>query len=244
MRQSYLIAGMERSGKTFFAEQIANAYIRTGRPAVLYNAGMDKDFSDALICAPITPDELMRMTPKKMRYKIDTFTDIEFFRDETTGAIVPFKFFRKYYAGKKVKIYRVDDEHALFRSIFKYVYDTLIIFDDIRATTRGGMYSSFVQLVSRKNHSGMRNTHDGAEPGIDTIFIYHALDTAPKEIFDYCTRIILFRLMRIPDAHIANAELWSIVSDSVETLKGLPKFSNIEILLRESENIETIINKK
>lgn len=243
MRQSYLVAGVERSGKTFWAENLANMYVKTGRPAVLYNAGMDKDFKDAEICNPITLSMLARKLPKQKRFLVESAECLEFFQDEKTGRIYPFKFFRQFYAGKKVKIYAIDGERFLFESIFRYVYDTLIIFDDIRATTRQGLSKEFIRLLSRKNHSGHRNAPEGQTPGIDTIFIYHSLDTPPPELFDYCTRIILFRLMRVPSVRIKNEELYAVICESVEALKTLPKYSNIEMILREYENIETIINK-
>lgn len=242
MRQSIIIAGLERTGKTYWAEQIARQYITLGRPAVLYNAGMDKDFSGAEICNPLTFEDLQRRLPKKSRYLIDSMECVEFFHDETTDKIYPMKIFRQFYAGKMVKIYAISDERFLFESFFRYLYDTLIIFDDIRATTRQGLSSNFIRLLSRKNHAGMRMDRSGAQTGVDLFFIYHSLDTPPPELFDYSTRIVLFNLNRVPSDRIKNQELWEVVETSVNELKLMPKYSYIEIILRDYPGIVTIKN--
>lgn len=241
MRQSVLIAGLERSGKTYFAEGIAAKYVSIGKTAVLYNAGNDKDFSNAEICNPVTLDQMVRRMPKSKRHLIDRLECLEFFEDEKTGKIIPFKLFRKFYAGKMVKIYAIDDERYLFESFFRYVFDTLIIFDDFGANTRHGLSSNLIRLCSRKNHAGHKYCNE-LPPGIDTFFIYHSLDTPPPQLYNYLTRIVLFRLNSIPEKRINNEALWAAVSDCIEQLKSLPKYSHFEILLRECENIVTIKN--
>ena len=242
MREVIKIGGIQRSGKTLYTEQIARDYIRMNKPAVLYNAGMAKDWKGSEICNPITAEQLYYKLPKKKRYLVDTMDCIEFFEDERTGKVYHFKNFRSFYAGKMVKIYSVSDERFLFESFFRYCYDMFITFDDVRATTRQGLSANFIKLLSRSNHAGMRMERGGLETGIDMVFIYHSLDTPPPELFDYCSRIILFNLNRVPTSRIKNDELWQVVERSVNELKAMPKYSSIEILPRDYEQILTIKN--
>lgn len=230
IRQSVLIAGIEQSGKTYFAEQLAAKYIKANRPALIYNVGKDSDFAGAEECSPIGKQDLYNHTRnKKEQYGIKTLNNLPLFRDEKTGKVLHFKDFNKFYSGKLVKIYRVREESLLFKSFFMYLYNTLIIFDDNRATTRHGLGHEQIELFSRKNHAGAK--YANGNQGVDLFFIYHNLDTVPPELYDYLTRAVLFKLNRVPDARMNNPEFWENINDAVSKLKEMPRFSNIEIVL-------------
>lgn len=244
MKHSVLIAGLEQSGKTYFCEQVAKAYVAGGKTAVIYNVGKDSDFAGAEICEPLSKETLYRNTRNKTEIAyIKSLGHIPAFRDEKTGKVIPFQFFRQFYAGKMVKIYRAKDERFLFKSFFTYLFDTMIVFDDNRATTRGGLGHELIELCSRKNHAGAKYCESGRQ-GVDLFFIYHNLDTVPPELYDYITRAVLFSLNRMPEhSRVNNPEFWEIISESVEELKAMPKYSRIELLLRGYPEIKKITHK-
>ena len=242
IRQSVLIAGIERSGKTYFAEQVARQYIKTGRTAIIYNVGNDNDFSGAEIVTPLLQEDLLKYAQsKEQRLKIkNNGSDIALFRHEGSGKIYHFKDLRSMFAGKLVKIYRLGGEFERYfaTTLFNYVYDSMVVFDDNRAQTRHGLTHNMVQLVSRKNHAGNRVSENS---GLDLFFIYHNLDVVPSELYNYLTRLVMFKLNVVPDMKIENPELDEIIRRSYNALKTLPRFSSIEIILREYETIKTII---
>lgn len=239
IRNSVLLAGVEQSGKTYFAERMAEAYIKAGRPALIYNVAKDSDFADAEICSPLSKDQLYRHTKNKaQQYNVKTLDNLPMFQDENTGKILPFSSFTKFYAGKLVKIYRVKDEPLLFKSFFQYLYNTMIIFDDNRATTRHGLSHQQIELFSRKNHAGFK--YANGKQGVDLFFIYHNLDTVPAELYDYINRAVLFQLNRVPDNRIDNPEFSEKIEQAVLELKTLPRFSYIELILRGYPEIKTI----
>lgn len=244
MRESILIAGLEQSGKTYFSEKLADSYIKTGKTAIIYNVGKDSDFSDAIICEPVSIETMFKHSRnRKDNLKIKVLNSLELFKDERTGKIYHFKDFRKLYAGKKVKIYRHQNERYLIKAFFKYVYDSLLIFDDNRASTRQGLGHEQIELFSRKNHAGLK--YANGKQGLDLAFIYHNLDTVPGELFDYITRAILFSLNRVPNTKINNPEFWDIIEDAINDLKTLPKYSYKELILRGHPEIitKTYINQ-
>lgn len=239
IRNSILIAGIERSGKTYFAEQLSKKYILQNRPALIYNVGNDNDFSGAEICEPVSKRQMyLHARSKKEMYNIKTLDKLTLFKDDKTGKIYPFEAFSKFYAGKMVKIYRVEEERLLFKSFFTYLYNTLIIFDDNRASTRQGLGHEQIELFSRKNHAGFK--YANGLHGVDLFYVYHNLDTVPPELFDYITRAVLFQLNRVPDTRINNPEFWDYIEESVNELKELPRFSYIELILRGYPEIKKI----
>lgn len=240
IRQSVLVAGQEQSGKTYFCEQLARKYAASGRTAVLYNAGKDDDFSGAEICEPLSLEDMVRQVGKRNKAQIDALNHLPAFRDDRTGKTYPFSVFRKFYAGKMVKIYRHQNERYLFKSFFLHVYDTMLILDDFRGTTRTGLGHELIELVSRKNHAGTKNPERGtAAQGIDTFFVYHNLDTPPAELFDYVNRIVLFRINRIPGDRTKNPEMWERIGEAYEWLKGQERFSYSELAIRGYPEIRT-----
>jgi len=243
IRNSILVAGKEQSGKTYFSEQLAKQYIRAGRPAVIYNVGKDADFSGAEICTPISKQELYAHSKTKNQiYAIKTVNYLPIFKDEKTGKLINFSDFNKFYRGKLVKIYRVKDEEALIKSFFMFLYDTLIIFDDNRAMTRGGLKWQHIELFSRKNHAGHRFAPEGKQ-GVDLMFIYHNLDKVPPELYDYVNRAIIFALNRVPENSIDNEEFYQHINESINELRELPRFSYCEIIISDS-GTKKITHKK
>ena len=241
IRNSVLLVGAEQTGKTYFAEQAAKEYVKNGRPALIYNIGKDTDFSGALVCTPIGKADLYNHTKNKAeQYKVKTLNNLPLFRDETTGKVLPFSAFNKFYSGKLVKIYRVSkhDENLLFKSFFEYLYDTMIVFDDHRAITRHGLTHQQIELFSRKNHAGHKYAR--GKHGVDLFFVYHNLDTVPPELYDYLNRAVIFMLNRVPDNRIDNEEFFEHISAAVAELKTLPRFSNIELILRGYPEIKAI----
>lgn len=241
IRDSVLIAGVEQSGKTYFAEQFAQQYIKRHNCAVIYNVGKDDDFAGAEICTPIPKRDLMLFArTKQEQYEMKTLNHLPIFRDEKTNKIIKFENFSKFYKGKTVKIYRTDGERYLFKSFFLYLYDSLIILDDNRAATKHGLAHEQIELFSRKNHAGLK--YANGKQGVDIFFIYHNLDTPPAELYDYLTRVILFRLNRSPNntKFNTNPELYDHIVTAIDDLKTMEKYSKIELILQGYPEIKRI----
>lgn len=240
MKQGIIVAGVEQSGKTYYCELLAKKYIESGRTAVLYNVGKDADFSGAEICEPISIEDMHRTArDRKEQYAVKSLDHLPLFRDERTEKILHFSAFRKFYAGKMVKIYRVRNEGLLATSFFRYLYDSFIIFDDFRAATRHGLRHEHIELFNRKNHAGAKIAN--GKQGVDIAFIYHQLDIVPAELYNYVTRIVLFNLNSMPDrGKMDNADFWEHVNEAYQELKKMPRFSRQEIVIRGYPEVKRI----
>lgn len=238
IRESILVAGLEQTGKTYYIERLANQYAKSGRAVIAYNVGKPTDFSDFQEINIVTPLEMMASMGKEEARQFRMLPKIEYFRHK--GKVYHFSKFREMFEGNGAKVYRIDNryERYLYQCFFEHVFDTLIIFDDNRAQTRHGMGHEMTQLISRKNHCG--SLHTETSYGNDLVFIYHNMDTPPKELWDYITRAILFRLNRIPENFLKNPEFMSAINWSYEKLKEMPKYSKVEILLRNVDRVKVI----
>lgn len=238
MKKSALLAGLEQTGKTYFAEKYAQLHAKRGGVSVIYNVGKDSDFASAEICEPVQNEEIALYLSKEKKVLAKSSQKFIAFRDEKTGKVVPFQNFCRFYAGKMVKIYRCKNERLLFKSFFTYLYNTVIIFDDNRATTRHGLSHEMIELCSRKNHAGAK--YANGKQGVDLFFIYHNLDTVPGELYDYITHAVLFRLNRMPEkSHFGNPEFFEAIGAAYSKLKDMPRFSRAEISLRGGPEITT-----
>lgn len=233
-KHGILIAGAEQTGKTYYAEQLCNGYARsTGRLSVIYNVGKPSDFSGAEICEPLSISQIsMHLRGKKSTYDPRYVETLDFFKDAKTGKIYHFRDFVGFYKNKVVKIYKHENEEHLIRSFYKYIYGALIVFDDFRASTRNGAKSPIINLTCRKHHTGSAFTNN---PGCDICFIYHNPDRFSPELYDYITRIVLFRLTKLPKSElIDNDELFEEMCNCANDLVTWPRFSRCELILRES----------
>lgn len=238
IRQSILIAGLEQTGKTYKVERLAETYAKSGRAVLAYNVGKISDFGNLIEIEVITPDVFEATLGKDDAKIFRKLPKIEYYKYK--GKIYHFSKFREMFSGSGAKIYRIDSryERYLYKCFFENVFDSLIIFDDNRASTRHGLPHELTELISRKNHCGHKHTKTAY--GNDLAFIYHNLDTPPSELYDYLTRVMLFRLNRVPEKVIENPAFEEAIKYSVERLKNMPRFSYIEILLRETDSIKVI----
>ena len=237
IRESSLIAGLEQTGKTYYAETMADLYVKNGKTAVIYNSGKDSDFSGAEVCEPLSKNQLLAIArTKEQKNAVKYINYCPVFKDQKTDQVLPFILFRSFYKGKKVKIYRYEDDSKIFKTFFKFVFDSLLIIDDMRPITRHGISHELNELISRKNHAGFSVSKNNC--GNDMFFIYHNLDTAPTELFDLITRIVLFRLRRVPDLKKEDPETVAAINEAFNELKTLPKYSRIELAVRGYDEVK------
>ena len=240
VREQFVIAGAERSGKTFYTEWFARKYVESKQGGVIaYNPGKPEDFADYYEIEFLTISE----TANVENMDRSTFTQykknpiLKYFRIAGKKQYFSVSKFAEAFAGKKVKVYKLPRqmERYFWQFVFDWVSDFLLIIDDAKPITRQGVDDRLFQIMSRKNHCGIRREGLRKGKGIDVIFIYHNLDTFSEQIFDYTSRMILFKFMRLPGDKIDNPDAYACMLEAYEKLKALPKYSYFHILIKDVE---------
>ena len=171
-RKLILIIGAQRSGKSFFSNQMIEKYKRAGNSALVYNLGRPSDFSAC--------KEIFLLTEKQHAVKIGKSykENPGFLFYEHNDQEKEFINFSPDWAGKGAKAGRVDykTEVLFLEAFFKYVSNCLFVIDDAKAIFRYGIKSEFLTLFSRLNHTGRNNpVNNWKATGSDVIIIFHSL---------------------------------------------------------------------
>jgi len=233
IRAQLLIAGVEQSGKTYYTEQLGNAYAAAGGGVLVYNRGREKDFAEYEFFEPLTIREHEQMIKQKeARRQYKRFPFLAYFRYR--NRIFKFADFYKISRGRKFVAYRIGDrrtENLFFKAIFDYMADTLIILDDARPIFRQGLRAEHITLFARKNHAGRLSGQD--RRGVDIAMIFHNLDKINTESYDYATQLIMFKTTRLADAsHVDNKELARLIEQAYYKVNKAPKYSYARINIR------------
>lgn len=232
----YVFVGAERSGKSFLAKHILNLYAKVRGTALVYNFGKSSDFpsNEYFTIEPLTFDEHIQQyyntKDAKSNYKLNK--TIEYFR--CNGQVYHMRDFSKLFWKKKVRMFRIEnrvEETAFFKSVYKYISRTLIVFDDCKVTFKYGLNDGHVQLFSRKNHTGNLNSIKSLRgKGVDVICIFHNIDHVNGEIWDFTTGLTQFYFPMKPKyKKMENEQLERISSLVYEHLKTADKYTAIEI---------------
>ncbi len=231
-RLNLIIAGAPRSGKTYYAEKLANNYANSGRIVLAYNVGLSGDFSDFEEVEFLDKIDTSKLLDKVKRQSYLFNPEIRLFKYK--GKVYDMKYFVDVCKGKRLKSYRIADQQSedlFFLSIYKYIKNCLIIFDDIRPVFRSGLKRGSINLFSRINHTGLQSKNTSAKNGVDVVLIFHNLDKVNSELYDYATHLIAFYCTRKSNK-IGNEELECILDDVFEQLKSAEKYTYFEVDIR------------
>jgi len=248
-RQQIIIAGAERSGKTFYTERFASKYVEAGQGGVIaYNPGKPEDFADYTTIEFLSAHETA--TAEKMdrvqRKNYLMYAEIKYFRvldvSQAAGKVFKVSRFAEMFKSRKVKVYKMpkQQERFFWQFIFDHVSDFLLIIDDAKPITRQGVDDKLFQIISRKNHCGIKRIDARKGKGVDVVFIYHNLDTFSEQIFDYTSRLILFKFTRMPQNKIDNPDAFELMTEAYKRLQSEPKYTAFQIVIKDVEQPKII----
>lgn len=236
-----IIAGAERSGKSFFAEKWA---AKNGRPVFLYNAGEDGflAYKELDFLAPDEQANHLGVFGKERTRFMYAAGPCDFFRIENqvfaaadfTKALHKYKFVKHFgtIGGNR-------EDSALFTFLYRHGRGVTCVFDDTRAVFRNGLKSEHITLLSRKAHAG-KYIAPGFMPkkrGIDIVLIYHNVDRVNAETWDYCSHYVGYKSRQAPLDNIENKDAYNEILKAYEVLKTAPKYECCIINLK-AENIK------
>jgi len=222
-RKLILIIGAQRSGKSYFSNELIKKYLANGNSAIVYNLGKQTDFNAA--------KEVFLLTEKQHIVKLgkNYKENPEFLFYEYNGKDLMFKNFCNDFSGKAIKTSRLDykSEVMFLDALYKYVSNCLLVIDDAKAIFRYGIKAEFLTLFSRLNHTGRHNPIiNWQSAGSDVVVIFHSLDHINKDLFDFCTHIINFKYAIQPDFDkIENTQLKEQLKKSFNALNKAPQYS-------------------
>lgn len=204
IRSQILVIGAQRSGKTFFSDNVVKNYISTGRNALIYNLGRPDDFS---MCQAVNLQlptleaqaEILRLDKKKKKLFFEkgifSLMAINLKKESSSGSFFTVDNFNKLKGA--FKAYRIPDyfsEELFFKAYFKYISNTILVLDDPLSIYRSGIKANIKNLHFRMNHSGTHHKIKSFKgKGTDIINQFHSIEQVPSELFDYCTHIVNFR---------------------------------------------------
>lgn len=238
-RKLIIIIGAMRSGKSFWANEQIKKYNKQGQSAIVYNLGKPSDFN---ACIPLFIPSAEDMIKSEGKGWKDA-KNISYLYDEKETPYNIESFNIDFYS-KSIKLPRANDlltERLFFDAYFKYISNTLLIFDDARNIFRNGLKSEFIQLFSRINHTGIKHkAKNFIAKGSDIYLIFHSLDLVNPELFDYATHIINFKYAMQPDFKaVENQQIREQIKKSFEALEKAPQYS---YTLTDINNLKTFIH--
>jgi len=244
IRAQLLIAGVEQSGKTYYAEKLGDIYAQKGGCTFVYNRGRERDFAQYESIEPLTIKQHEQMIKGKAQLKqYRRFPFLAYFK--LGGQVYKFKDFYRLTRGRKLVCYRIGHrrtEALFFDAMYQYMADTLIIFDDARPIFRNGLKAEHINLFARKNHAGQL-TGQGRR-GVDIALIFHNLDKINTESYDYATHLIMFKTTRLPNAsHVDNDELAHLIEKCYYEVNKAGKYHYGQINIRGKKPYTYTINK-
>lgn len=233
-----LFAGEPRGGKTYAAEKLCHAH---PGGALVYGYGMPTDFQgfhEVRLLSPLETADIIGFETRRERADFMAYPEIRFF--EWKGHIYDVADFEAMFSGRKVKIPCIESqsEQNVARFVFEYYRGGVVVFDDNRRMTRHGLSPQFVNLLSRSNHSGSKL--GGKSRGCDIVLIYHNVDKAPTELFDYVTSYRLFKMKRPPADKTDSADLYAAFMRSHRLLDTAEKYTSIFLTSDDPETLRVI----
>ena len=263
-RFACLVAGRQHSGKTWYINRFADGYARglaaaNGKPAkparggcLIYNYGKISDWPNSLEVRFLEPTEtafidypIEQKELKFARQKFLAMPEIRYFQIVSGGGPHNGKFykiekFREGFLFKKVRVRRMDAkfEELLYRFIYQYLSDFLIIFDDCKPLFRHGLLKWALAMTSQKRHAGelLPVGSNGFQQGIDLFFVFHGLEPVNPIFYDYCNELLLFRMNSAGmKKGVENPQLeklvWKVWQENQKPVTGRPDFPGIKIFL-------------
>lgn len=240
-RKLYLIIGAQRSGKSFFSNELIEKYKAAGNSCLVYNLGRPSDFTAAKEIFLMTRKQHAAILGKAWKQN----PNFEIYEDENHETKQFFNFSPDWTgrAAKAARISELNHERAFFDAFFQYVSNCLLVIDDARALFRYGVFAEFCTLFSRLNHSGRLNpVQNWRATGADVVIIFHSLDHVNAELFDYATHIINFKYAMAPNFdRIENAQLKEQLIKSFNAMEKAPQYS---YTITDIKNLKTKIHIK
>lgn len=235
-----VIAGAERSGKTYFAEHFAEEYSRSGG-VIVYNPGRDDDFEEykTLEFLPLLQSVYkLNVTDKDKKRRI--LSSPVFLHFRINGKLYPTTLLTKaMFEYRKVKVYRIGslkDEGRFFKTVHDFLTGCLLINDDFRGVARNiakPELAPLIELFSRKNHAGKKSKHKTNRVGVDILNIFHHIDKVNSEIYDYTTHVFLFNLTRkIKGYTLDNDDALDALHEAYSELQKAPRYSYGRVALK------------
>jgi hypothetical protein len=222
-RRLYILIGAQRSGKSYFSNDLLQKYKAAGNTGIVYNLGKPSDFAAAkeiFLCS-----EKQHVLNLGKAWKENP--EFNIYEDE--NEIKNFQNFCLDWKGKAAKTARLDltQERLFFESFYYYISNCLLIIDDARAVFRYGVKAEFLNIFSRLNHTGRKNPiKNWQAAGTDAIVIFHSLDHVNKELFDYATHIINFKYSMQPDFdRVENSQIRTELKKCFNALNKAPQYS-------------------
>lgn len=243
-RINALLVGAPRQGKTYFGEKKLMEYAKNGGCSVVYNVGRPTDFSRFIPVEIMTVQEYRDKWQAKHKKTMPTY-DVpkEVFYYKFNGQVYHLSQFSQHFAGKCVKIERVlssgfyRNEDYFIASIYKYFYNTFLMFDDCRTIFRKGLSSEMVGLLSRINHAGKTIAPKPELIGIETMLTYHGFDTVNEESYQFVNLLVQFRTLSSPKTRMDNPEIQEAIESNYHALKSTKRYSHFEYSPFEAANI-------
>lgn len=224
-RKLILCIGAMRSGKSFYSDYYMKQYVSKGNSALVYNLGKITDFKSAQLIN-LSNEKTHALKLGKKAFKENT--EFRFFEDQK-GNLQDFRLFNKLYRAKAVKTAKLGRsfEREFIDSFFSYCSNTLLIYDDARATFRFGVNDNFLNLFSRINHTGKKSPFKNWQnKGSDIILIFHSLNHVNPELLDYATHVINFKYAFEPDFNrLDNREIRRQMQNSFKALSKAKQYS-------------------
>jgi len=231
-RKLILIIGAQRSGKSYYSNELIKEWTQAGNSALVYNLGKPTDFAAAKEIFPLNFNQHAAQLGKAWK------KEPEFLLYEYKDKLCDFRTFSKDWAGRAAKTALMSNDIAalMFEAYFQYVSNCLLVIDDAKSIFRYGLSAEHIQIFNRMNHTGRKNpVENWRAKGSDVIIIFHSLDHVNEQLFDAATHIINFRYVFEPDfKNVANLQLRAELEKSFKALSVAPKYSytitNLELL--------------
>mgnify|MGYP003645484370 CR=1 FL=1 len=229
-----LTIGAQRSGKSYKTNEDVKRYLKTGQSALIYNLGKHTDFKEAEYIELLDirqHEEYIRETEGSGAQKKWTkYKEFLYFRYE--DEVYNIKDFNAMFYGRGAKAHSLttEAERLFFYSYFKYVSNTILVFDDALPIFNTNLKDWMKTLLTRVNHTGRNHTDiNYKSKGSDIVIIFHSLNQVPRSILDCYQDDWIFRTFKYsekPDfLKIKNFELRKSLKSSFDILHKVSKYS-------------------
>lgn len=209
--EQIIVAGMERSGKTSYLEKLIIRFLVTSpqHKVFAYSLGSPSDY-------PQAPEINIYSREQSSNYFNVNSQNISLFsfNDKVYKLKDVFNFSRYV---KAQRMSSLADERSFFNFVSQKMGKGFLIADDSRPIFRHGLSAELLSLTSKKKH-----VEKGR--GCNIAFVVHNLDKIPEEVFDYTTKIVMFKLFRPPNIRFDD-DLKKLVDRAYKGLNQMPDYS-------------------
>ena len=203
-----LVIGDQRSGKTFFTEQLLRSIVgNTNKIGLVYNKGVKKDFGEGFTLIDFCENPQNGHIEKFTLFNDDREVNISFLREAKESLFCSYR------------MSNTLEQDKLFRSFLYFLGGFVFVIDDSIYLFRQGVQSGFLEMLTRMNHCGIKSS-DGYE-GSDIILIFHHPDHVPTKIWDACTDIFFFYTKRGREEKTSNKEIDRIIDEAQKDLSEI-----------------------